>query len=435
MTKKTSDGIIARIITIICLVALTIVIVTGIYFIYSETNRNKNPESNSLSAENNAEDTGKSDIEASSQESTSEAPSDSQTVSDSVVQRSWEDIDGIISQMTLHEKICQMFIVTPEGLTGYETVTASGDATKSALEEYPVSGLVYFAQNLETPEQTREMISNTMQYADELSCMPLFYSVDEEGGFVARCADNLGTTPFSPMYNYREQGTSVAYSNAYSIAQDISKLGFNLDFAPVADTWSNKDNTVIGTRAYSDDFAETAELVSYAVKGFSEGGVYCTLKHFPGHGDTAEDSHYGTAYSSKTAQELAEGEYLAFKSGIEAGADLIMSGHITVPDIDSLPSSVSYAVITGELREKLGYNGVIITDSLAMGAVADMYEPGELAVMAVKAGNDILLMPADLEAAVTGLEEAVRNGDITEERINESVKRILELKSERLELN
>ena len=234
------------------------------------------------------------------------------------------------------------------------------------------------------------------------------------------------------MYEYRNDGAETAYNNAYTIAKDISSLGFNLDFAPVADTWSNKENTVIGTRAYSDDFSQTAELVASAVKGFQDGGVYCTLKHFPGHGETTEDSHHETAYSNKTSDELASGEYLAFKSGIDAGVDMIMMGHITLPSIDTLPSSLSNKVIQEELRDKLNYNGVIITDSLAMGAVTEMYSTDELTVMAIKAGNDILLMPADLEIAINGILDAIENSEITEERINESVKRILELKSLRL---
>ena len=191
---------------------------------------------------------------------------------------------------------------------------------------------------------------------------------------------------------------------------------------------------MIGTRAYSDNFNQTAMLISSAVKGFQDGGVYCTLKHFPGHGDTTEDSHHETSYLNKTPAELTSGEYLAFKSGIDAGVDMIMMGHITVPTIDTLPSSLSNKVIQGELRNKLNYDGVIITDSLAMGAVSQMYSADELAVIAIHAGNDILLMPSNLELAVDGILNAIEKGEITEERINESVKRILELKSFRLKL-
>ncbi|MBQ8299048.1 MAG: glycoside hydrolase family 3 protein [Clostridia bacterium] len=343
-----------------------------------------------------------------------------------------DEISKIIENMTLHEKICQMIIVAPEILTNTQDSSTSGDSIKNALNEYPVSGLIYFANNLESQDQTKQMINATKQYAKDLSILPLFYSVDEEGGIVARCASKLGTTKFAPMYNYRNEGIETAYNNAKTIAEDISKLGFNLDFAPVADTWSNKENTVIGARAYSDEFSQTAELVASAVKGFNDGGVYCTLKHFPGHGETSGDSHHENVYIDKTVDELSANEYLAFQSGITAGADFIMMGHIIVKELDSLPASLSYKVINDELKEKLGYEGIVITDSLAMGAVSKSYDVDELAVMAVKAGNDILLMPSDLELAVNGIKKAIEEGEITEERINESVRKILEVKEKRL---
>ncbi len=342
-----------------------------------------------------------------------------------------DEITKMMSEMSLHEKICQLFVVTPEGLTGYDLVTESGAATLDALKEYPVGGLIYFAQNLENTEQTKTMISATAESNSVVSDIPLFFAVDEEGGIVARCADKLGTTAFKPMYNYREKGTDTAYSNAFTIASDIAGLGFNLDFAPVADTWSNPDNTVIGTRAYSDDFQQAAELVAGAVKGFKDGGVVCSLKHFPGHGDTAEDSHVGMASSYKTVDELENAEYLAFESGIAAGADMVMVGHITMVNIDNQPASLSKTIITDELRGKLGFDGVVVTDALAMGALANYYSSDEIAVAVLKAGGDLLLMPEDLDSAVKGIEKAVKNGDLTEKRIDESLERVLRLKKER----
>lgn len=343
-----------------------------------------------------------------------------------------KSVEQIIEEMTLHEKICQMFICTPEGLTGQGTVTKSDEKLKKKLSEYPIGGLVYFAQNLETVPQTKSMLSNALNYSKELYGIPLFLAVDEEGGAVARCAKKLGTSKLSPMFEYKNSGTKTAYNNALTIARDIASLGFNLDFAPVADTWSNKENTVIGKRAYSDSFSETASLVASAVKGFKAGGVSCTLKHFPGHGDTAEDSHYGNAYSSKTLKQLASEEYLAFESGINAGADMVMVGHITMTNVDDLPASVSSVMINDELRGKLGYNGAVITDSLSMNAVTGLYSSETLAVKAVQAGCDILLMPENLSEAVAGLEDAVISGEISEDRIDESVERILKIKAENI---
>ena len=420
--QRSSGGFMYRLIIIVCIIALFIAAAAGIVFIREIKNSQKSesapPSGEALKSEDKTED-----IQDITEENTSGNENDN-----------LDQYDRIISQMSLHEKICQMFIVTPESLTGFDVVTASGDATRSCLEQYPVGGLIYFSANLESMEQAKEMLSDAKDIQKTLGMIPLFYAIDEEGGDVARCADALGTTSFDPMFLYKDMGNDTAYNNAKTIAGDISSVGFNLDFAPVADTWSNPANTVIGQRAYSDDFAQTAELVAAAVRGFSDGGVYCSVKHFPGHGDTAEDSHYGTAVSSKTIAELEQNEYIAFQKGIEAGADMVMIGHITMTSVDQLPASVSKTMITDELRGKLGYDGVIVTDSLAMGAVTEMYESGELAVKIIDAGADILLMPQDMKAAVDAVENAVKDGTITEERINESVRRILILKSEKMQI-
>lgn len=336
-----------------------------------------------------------------------------------------------IGRMTLHQKICQMCIIRPEGQLGDDHIMYAGEDTRRMLGEYPVGGVVFFGENMDSVWQTENLIDDFNGYNTEISDIPLFISVDEEGGSVARCANKLGTTSFYPMYEYRWQGTDGAYSNAKTIAQDISGIGFDLDFAPVADTWSNPYNTVIGRRAYSDDFGETAELVASAVKGFHDGGVACTLKHFPGHGDTAEDSHLGTAISYRTLEELDGNEYRAFRSGIAAGADMVMVGHINMANVDNMPASLSETMINGELRGKLGYDGVVITDALEMKAVSDKYTSDEAAVRVVEAGGDILLMPEDLSAAVSGLENAVKSGEISEDRIDESVMRILRVKRNR----
>lgn len=423
--QKSKSGAMYRIIVIVCVAALILAAGAGFIFIREIKNSEKGSAGSSGKELKSVEDTSQPSDETTGDAASTVPPANNGNA---------DQYDKMIGQMSLHDKICQLLIVTPESLTGFDNVTASGDTTKRCLEQYPVGGLIYFSANLESTEQTKEMLANTRKIQEDIGCIPLFYAIDEEGGDVARCADALGTTSFDPMYTYKDQGTETAYNNAKTIAGDISALGFNLDFAPVADTWSNPANTVIGQRAYSNDFNETSELVSAAVKGFSDGGVYCSLKHFPGHGDTAEDSHYGMAASAKTISELEQNEYLAFKKGIESGADMVMAGHITMSSIDQQPASVSKTMITDELRGKLGYDGVIVTDSLAMGAVADMYESGELAVKVIDAGADILLMPEDMKAAVEGLENAVKDGTISEERINESVRRILILKSEKMQI-
>jgi beta-N-acetylhexosaminidase len=330
----------------------------------------------------------------------------------------------ILSDMSVWEKVCQMFVVSPETLAASGTVTQAGDQTRTALQDYPVGGVIYFAKNLVSSDQVKTMIANTQSY----SKLGLLIAVDEEGGVVNRLMSTLGTTHFDSMYNYRNDGTETAHDNAQTIGSDIATYGFNTDFAPVADVWSNPSNTVIGYRAYSDDYEQAAELVAAAVSGFHDAGVACTLKHFPGHGDTAEDSHYSSAYVSKTKEELEAEEWLPFQAGIDAGADLVMIGHLSVPALDSVPATISHTIVTDILRGELGFDGVVITDSLEMSSVSNLYSSDELAVLAIEAGVDLLLEPSSFRTAVNGVIAALDSGRLTEERINESVLRILTLK-------
>lgn len=328
----------------------------------------------------------------------------------------------LLAGMSDEEKVWQMMYVFPQDVCGNHCCTDL-EVWADALKRYPVGGIVANSENMQSAEQLKTMLSCIKAGA----ATAVFTGVDEEGGAVARLAYTLGiTTDFRPMYYYREDGTDTAFNNALTIAGDISTFGFNQDFAPVADVWTNSENTVIGTRAYSDDPEEAAELVAAAVRGFSKGGVVSTLKHFPGHGSTAEDSHYSTAVSDKTKEELYQCELLPFLSGIEAGAGMIMTGHITMSAIDpDHPATLSKAVVTGFLREELGWDGVVITDSFKMAAIADNYDQCQAAVMAVEAGCDMILGPDDPQAVVLAILEQVEP-----ERIDDSVLRILTLKLE-----
>ncbi len=330
----------------------------------------------------------------------------------------------LLAEMTLHEKICQLLVVKPSAITGVSRVTAAGDATRAALERYPVAGLLYDATNLVTMEQVKTMLANVQG----CSKIPLILTCDEEGGRVNRLMHTIGTTYIGPMLDYKDQGPDKAAENARTIAGDLLSCGFNMDLAPVADVWSNRNNTVIGDRAYSDDFDQAAQLVAAAVGGFHEGGVACTLKHFPGHGDTSADSHYGSVYVYKTLDELRGAELVPFRAGIEAGADAVMMGHLIVAEIDEQPALLSHKVVTGLLREELGFDGVVITDSLEMRAMTDHYGSGEIAVAAIQAGVDLLLCPQDLDEAIAALTRAVEDGGISRQRLDESVLRVLRLK-------
>lgn len=329
-----------------------------------------------------------------------------------------------LSSMTLMEKVCQMFFVTPESIAGITPVTSCGEEMKNALERYPVGGIIFSTGNLQSKDQVKQMLIRMQESAQ----IGMFLSADEEGGTVNRLMKTVGTTYVGAMYDYRDEGTAKAYENAFTIASDMSALGFNLDFAPVADVWSNPENTVIGKRAYSNDCEEAARLIEAAVRGFHDGGVMCTLKHFPGHGDTASDSHYESAYVNKTRQEIEAQELLPFAAGIENGAEFVMVGHLIVADISTKPATLSYTVIQEILREEMGFDGIVITDAMAMSALSEHYSVEEMTVQAIEAGNDMLLMPPDVPAAVNAVLQAVKDGRISEERIDESVERILEVK-------
>ena len=333
----------------------------------------------------------------------------------------------LLETMTLREKVCQLFVVFPVNLAGPDQVTEAGEPTRLALEQYPVGGLIYDRTNMAGKEQARDMLAAVQSY----SRIPLLLACDEEGGRVNRLMATVGTTYIGPMLQYKDQGVGKAAENARIIASDMAALGFNVDFAPVADVWSNPKNTVIGDRAYSDDFSQAADLVAAAVEGFHQGGVACALKHFPGHGDTSADSHNGSVYVYKTLDQLREAELLPFRAGIGAGADMGMIGHLIISGVSEEPALLSPEIVTDLLREELGFTGVVITDSLQMRAMTDVYGAGEIAVGAVLAGVDLLLCPENLEEAVESLTAAVESGEIPESRLDESVLRILTMKEAR----
>ena len=336
--------------------------------------------------------------------------------------------EEILAGMTLTEKLCQLMIVRPEALAGVSPVTSAGEEMLAGLEAYPVGGIIYSLNNLVSREQTTAMIDG----AQAASKIPLFISADEEGGSVGRLMYKLGTTWVDAMYSYKDEGPETAYNNAYTIGSDMAALRFNTDFAPVADVWTNPANTVIGDRAYSDDFDEAAKLVPAAVEGFRDAGVICCVKHFPGHGDTSTDTHTGAAVVDKGLAELMAGELKPFIAGMEAGADMVMVGHITLSAIDpEHPASLSEAVVSGILRDTLGWDGVVITDGLEMGALIQ-YDMGERCLLALEAGVDILLGVDDIPGTLKALTEAVELGWLSEERIDESVLRVLTLKLARL---
>jgi beta-N-acetylhexosaminidase len=309
-------------------------------------------------------------------------------------------------------------------------VTAAGERTREAIHATPVAGLVYFNENLKEAGQIREMLANTQEYSLERTGLPMLLALDEEGGPVRRI-NGRGITPdeeIPPMCEV--QDPAYAYEIGCKIGAYLSDLGFNVDFAPVADVLTNPDNTVVRERSFGSDPDQVATLVASVVKGLRENGIAATLKHFPGHGSTSEDSHAEYACSYQTEEELFRSDLVPFLAGIREGAELIMAGHISLPNVtgDLIPASLNRLVLTSILREKMHYDGIVITDALNMGAITEHYDSADAAVMAVQAGCDLLLMPADFHAARSGIRSAVENGVISEERIDESVRRVITLR-------
>ena len=345
-------------------------------------------------------------------------------------------VDERIGAMTLEQKVAQLFIVTPEALVeGVSQVTQAGDMTREGVTAHPVGGIVYFAQNLLDPEQTTTMLANVKQfYADAGNVAP-FIAVDEEGGTVVRVADNeaFGAQDVGDASALGSAGdTEAAKRAAEQIADYLMPLGFNLDFAPVADVVDPLRSDTMGLRSFSSDAAVAADMVRAEVEGFRDKKMLCCAKHFPGIGAAAGDSHEGAITIEATNEELETVDLGPFRAAIEAGVPMIMVGHVSLPNIvgDSTPAPLSSAVVQGMLRDSLGYTGIIVTDSLSMGAITDYYTPAEAAVAALKAGCDIPLMPERLDEAYQGVLSAVQVGELTEERLDESLTRILTAKQE-----
>lgn len=341
------------------------------------------------------------------------------------------------ADLTLEEKVGQLFIVRPDALdltlpqetiddAKADGVTELTDAMRGTLQKYPVGGVCQFGKNIESPAQIKAFNA----FLQEASDIPLFITVDEEVGAVARLANNdaFDLPQYTSAAAIAEGGAGNVHFIGSTIGGYLHMYGFNMDFAPVADVNTNPDNPIIGTRAFSSDPAVAAECAVAMAKGLAEEGILPTFKHFPGHGDTAEDSHTGLAYSCRTVDELAACELLPFEAAAEAGPHAVMVGHIVVPELTGdTPATLSAAAIALVPDAE---NTLIVTDSLAMGAITDSYTPGEAAVLALQAGCDVLLMPNGLADAYDAVLAAVQDGTISEQRLDESVAKILRMKAQ-----
>ena len=347
-----------------------------------------------------------------------------------------DPIAEAVAAMSTEQKVSQLLVAGIEG-------TQLGQDAVQAVQDYQVGGVILFGRNVESAWQLAELTNGLKDLNGDYT--PLFLCVDQEGGRVDRMPPEVERTPsaWSVGQTLDTEGVGAAYGAL--LAEECAAFGFNMDFAPSLDIWSNPDNTVIGDRAFGNDWEWTAFFGMSAVESMEEqGGVIPVVKHFPGHGDTSVDSHVALPVVDKSLEELWQSELVPFNMtlnqedyfGAQAGpsAPAVMVAHILLSQVDpDYPASLSHRVVTGLLREEMGFDGVVCTDDLTMGAVSNTYGMGEAAVLAVEAGCDLLLVchgADNLTAARDALLEAADSGRLSPERLDESVKRILSLKVE-----
>ena len=348
----------------------------------------------------------------------------------------------LISRMSLEEKVGQLFVMRVYGHSATEPDQADIDANlaeigvRTAAElisTYHVGGIIYFAwaHNTRNPHQIAEL-SNGIQRAGLAGStpVPLLISTDQEHGIVCRVGE-----PATLMPGAMALGAGGSLSDARLAGRiagaELAAIGIRQNYAPDADVNVNPANPVIGVRSFGSDPQSVAGLVAAQVKGYQSAGVAATAKHFPGHGDTSTDSHTGIPYIHHTREQWAELDAPPFRAAIAAGIDSIMTAHIVVPALDATedPATLSHPILTGVLREELGYDGVVVTDALNMEGVRTKYGDDRVPVLALKAGVDQLLNPPNLSVAWNAVLAAVKSGEISEARIEESILRILRLKA------
>lgn len=338
-----------------------------------------------------------------------------------------EQIASKISNMTLEEKIAQLFFVTPGQLMGKESVVdAVGGDFNTKLNEFPIGGVLFDDGNIRDAETLKAMISNINLMVN----YPMFFGVCDEGGedsplIKGRVSENV-------IASHNEIGDSLGESGAYSagisIGGELKMYGFNVNFAPYAD-YSLQKGSVAEKRGFGTDYDTTVSLTKNYVKGLEDQGMLTCAKYFPSYGDATQDGKNGQVTSQRTKEDLAK-EYSLYQEAIGAGADFVMISHVGLPKVrnDRRPASLSKEVITDIVREEWGYDGVVITDYMNKSCIYNSYTYAEAAVGAIEAGADMLLSVKNFEKSYNGLLDAVKNGEITQERIDESLERIFRLK-------
>lgn len=342
------------------------------------------------------------------------------------------ELERILSSMSLEEKVGQMFIVPPESLVKGSSVTKIDNSFRQSYERYPVGGINLSANNLQNKSQAKKMITELQKCFQEKYGLKGFVTVTEEGGSVIRVKRSRFQVP--DIGNMSEIGADGDIEKAREAGETVGtylhELGFNVDFAPVADVLTNSRNTVVKYRSFGSDPHLVSDMCAAFAEGLEKKGVIAVYKHFPGHGGTAADTHQGYAYVDSSLQDLKDTDLIPFQDGIANGISWIMVAHISLPNItgDDTPASLSKTIITDLLRKEMSFDGIVLTDGMTMDAITDNYNSGPAAVKAILAGTDIILAPDNFTNAYKAVLEAVRTGKITERRIDESVTRILRAK-------
>ena len=341
-------------------------------------------------------------------------------------------IESRISGMSLEEKVTQLLVVALVSSDTGGPLTELDPLTERRLEQLQPGGVVLYGGNVRSVPQLTGLISGVQATAR----IPLFVAVDEEGGLVSRLR-HLGPDVATHLPTAATFGAAgdplLSYRAGRALGTELRALGFNLNFAPVVDVATPEDNRFLDSRTYSGDPQVVSRLATAFLRGLQNRGVSAAVKHFPGHGGAVDDSHYTTAAVDASAERLEELDWPPFRAAARAGVDAFMVAHVAVPALtgDATPASVAPAVLDGAAREEIGFDGLLISDSVTMGGLSDVLGDRSAAVAVVAAGGDIVLTPARPERARDALLEAVRDGRIPESRVDASVRRILRVKLDR----
>ncbi|MBR3468262.1 MAG: beta-N-acetylhexosaminidase [Lachnospiraceae bacterium] len=429
--RRQRNQILAYSVVIVVIVVLALGILALIHALSNKAPKEGSEQASSASESSYVEEEESTDFfveESTSEEETQESIEETEPV---VVEPTYEEkldeiVNAAIEVMPLEDKVAGLFLITPELLTGVRTVNKAGETTKTAFGKYAIGGVLLRTQNVKNKESFQTMLTNMAEY----SRYPLFFAVEEEGGNNAAFAKaNYGTKTSTAKAIAATGDAANAYQAGVTIGTYLRELGITMNLAPVADL-ANVDKSVMAERSFGDDATTVSEYVLQMVKGYQEQGITPCVKHFPGMGSVTSDPEKGRVESSRSEADIWGSEIELFHKLTEAGVPMIMVGNMAIQSLtgDKTPCSLSDKVVTGILRQQLQYDGLVITDMLSDKAITDFYSSKEAAILALKAGCDMILCPESFEEAYEGVLAAVKDGTISEDRVNDSLRRVYRIK-------